>query len=334
MFCDFTKKYINYFLENKYNLDDNNSLVLLLNNEKNNILKFIENNKIKINYNKNGSNNYNSKIVKYTNNFFVDTDNVLNELNFLNETIVIEWNTNKIIVKTNIVDDILIHKINIIIYIIEYLGTCNYLEIILILTDLKKHKPSTENEIVGPKHVNSGYCRHFKSNSKKTIYIWRYEEFEKVTFHEVIHALNLDKRDNITQPIIISKYHNYFEAITDFYAIIYHIIYLSLITNITPKLLLEIELGFIRNQAINVHNILKLNLNELQFIKINQGSNVFSYYIIKYLLFKYLLEINNIKTYLKKIKLNDLLKNVMKIKFKDYSYNNIKSLRMTLFQLK
>ena len=332
MFCDFTKKYINYFLENKYNLDDNNSLVLLLNNEKNNILKFIENNKIKINYNKNGSNTYNSKIMKYTNTFFVDTDNVLNELKFLNETIVIEWNTNKIIVKTNIVDDILIHKINIIIYIIEYLGTCNYLEIILILTDFKKYKPSTKNDIIGPKHVNSGYCQH--SNSKKTIYIWRYEEFEKVTFHEVIRALNLDKRDDITQSIIISEYHNYFEAITDFYAIIYHIIYLSLITKIKPKLLLEIELGFIRNQALNVHNILKLNLNEFRLIKINQGSNVFSYYIIKYLLFKYLLKINNIKTYLKNIKLNDLLKNVMKNKFKNYLYNKIKSLRMTLFQLK
>lgn len=250
----------------------------------------------------------------------------------LNETIVIKWNTNKIIVKTNIVNDILINKINIIIYIIEYLGNPKYLEIILILTDLKKHKPTRENDIVGPKHVNSGYCQHYEE--KQTIFIWRYEEFEKVTFHEVIHALNLDKREDITQPIIISEYHNYFEAITDFYAIIYHIIYLSLITNITPKLLLEIELGFIRNQALNVHNILKLNLNELQSIKINQGSSVFSYYIIKYLLFKYLLKINNIKKYLRDIKFNDLLENIMKIKFKNYSYNNIKSLRMTLFQLK
>ena len=333
MFSSFTKKYFDYFLKNKYNLDDNNILVLLLNSEKEKIFDFIKNTKLNINVDVDYSIN---NILKYCKSYFVDK-NINLELKDLNQTILVSWNNyinnykNKIIIKTeNINIEILLLKIKIIIYMIEYLGNNKNLNIILILSKLKKHAPN-RNEIINVEHINSGY------SYDNTIVIWRYEEFEKVFFHEIIHVLRLDKREDNTDEIINTEFHNYFEAITDFYAIIYHIIYLSLITNINPKLFLEIELGFIKNQAMNITSILDLNdfsFNEKMIVK--QKSSAFSYYIIKYLLFEYIIKLNikNLLSYLKQINYNILLNNIINNKFIKYNYYNIKSLRMTLFQLK
>ena len=85
----------------------------------------------------------------------------------------------------------------------------------------------------------------------------------------------------------------------------------------------------------NIFNLTEWNINE-SILNIKQNSNGFSYYIIKYLLFEYILKLDNINIleYLKKINYNLLLKNIMKFKFINLKYNNIESLRMTLFQLK
>jgi hypothetical protein len=341
MFSNFTKKHYKYFLINKYNLNNNNCLVLLLNNEKKNINNFFKNSKIDISYE---SNNYawtQDLIIKFTKMYFVDPK-VIEKLKDLNKTVIIKWKTNTIILRINDSNDkfnLILLKINVMIHIIEYIGnnlsdvSFNNLMIILILTDLEKIEPNI-NEIINVKHINSGFTEH---NLNKTIYIWRYEEFEKVLFHEIIHVLNLDKSEDKTIKIINSRFHNYFEAITDFYAILYHIIYISLITNIKPKLILEIELAFIKNQAMKMNNIFKLkDWDKNSNLNINQYSNGFSYYILKYLVFEYILELNekDLLIYLKKINYNIFLKNILKKKFINYNYNNIKSLRMTLFQLK
>ena len=91
MFSDFTKKYFDYFLKNKYNLDDNNILVLLLINEKKKIIDFIKNTKLNIDVDY----TYNiSNILKYCNSYFVDK-NINLELKYLNQTILVSWNNYK-----------------------------------------------------------------------------------------------------------------------------------------------------------------------------------------------------------------------------------------------
>ena len=328
MFCNFTKLYINYFIKKKYNLDYNNPLLLFLINEKHNILNFIQNTNIKIKY----EYNFDCNIDKYINSYFVDSKNVNIQLKYMQDKILIMWNKNKIILKINKITNILLVKIKLLIYILEYLrNNNNKINIIMILTPLIKKEPVT-NEIINVKHINSGYS--YDNN----IFIWRYEEFEKVFLHELIHVFKLDKRNHHVHNIITSQFHNYFEALTDFYAIIYHIIYLSFITNINVKLLLEIELGFIRNQAFKISNILNINITNCTLnINVNQKSSAFSYYILKYFLFEYFLKFNNkdLKKYLKKINYNILLNNIFNIKIiNSNNNNNFSSLRMTLLQLK
>jgi hypothetical protein len=327
MFCHFTKLYLNYFIKKKYNLDDNNSLLLLIINERSNIFNFMKNTNIKIVY----KYNFDYNINKYIKSYFVDVNSVNTQLKYMKNKILIKWNNNKIVLIIDKITDILLYKIKLLIYILEYLRNNNdKINIILILTKLKKYKP-INNEIIDVKHINSGYS--YNNN----IFIWRYEEFEKVLLHEIIHVFKLDKRDDIVNNIINSDFHNYFEALTDFYAIIYHIIYLSLITNINIKLLLEIELEFIKNQALKMIDILDIVIfNNISNINVNQKTSAYSYYILKYLLFEYILKLNNnnLKKYLKKINYNLLLNNVLKIKIINSSYNNFESLRMTLFQLK
>jgi hypothetical protein len=99
----------------------------------------------------------------------------------------------------------------------------------------------------------------------RLIFIWREEEFEKVCFHEVIHFVNNDHRhEHIDIKSNIEGPTSYFEAITDFKAIILNIIYLSIITKI--KILFTFEYYFIRNK---------------------QNTPAYSYFVLKYFIFKY-----------------------------------------------
>ena len=63
----------------------------------------------------------------------------------------------------------------------------NELDIYLVLTDLKKLFPDKET-IIGIKHVNTGYTDF----NRNIIFIWRYEEFEKVLIHEIQHYYGCD----------------------------------------------------------------------------------------------------------------------------------------------
>jgi hypothetical protein len=327
MFCNFTKLYINHFIKNKYNLIDNNNLLLSLINKKEDILNFINNTNINITY------NYNIKydISKYLKSYFIDYENVKLQINDLKKNILIKWNNNKIYILSKEINKKLLLKIKLCIYILEYLRNNNKnIKIILLLTDLIKYSP-INNEIIDVKHINSGYSYDNK------IVIWRYEEFEKVLLHEIIHVLNLDKRDTHVDNIINTKFHNYFEALTDFYAILYHIIYISLITNTNLKLLLEIELSFIKNQAFKMASILNFNISNFKYnINIKQNTSAFSYFILKYLLFEYIIQLSekDIFKYLNNINYNLLLNNIKNIKIKKYNYKIFTSLRMTLLQLK
>ena len=130
----------------------------------------------------------------------------------------------------------------------------------------------------------------------------------------------------------IDNYHNYHEVITDYYGIIYHLIYLSLITNKSIKLLLEIEISFIKNQCMLINDYLNLkSWNKKLPKQIIQKTSAFSYYILKYMLFNYLITNNIILN--NDINLTELFNKLINIGLKSDNYLKIDSTRMTLFQL-
>jgi len=334
IFTNYTKNNLSKFIDNREILDNKNSLLVSLYNKKNIIINFINNIIINIKIN----NNYQFEYKKYCNSRFVDKK-IIN-LQFI-YSLLIEWNNNnKIIIKTNVKNiKSIILKIKILIYLIEYIKSISInsdksVFIILILSNLKKIYP-IKKKIITSKNVNSGYT-DFTNN---VIFIWRYEEFEKVLFHEIIHFCKLDKSTHYISNIINTdnNSHNYFEAITDLYAILYHIIYISIITKIELKILLELEISYIKNQAMKLNNFFNLqNWKNKPNKYINQNTSAFSYYILKYLLFEYLLTLQDcdIYKYLNDINYNDLLNKILNKPFNQKEFINLDSMKMTLLQLK
>ena len=323
----FTKENLKLFNKYKYSLNKDNTLLEYLKNERSNIINIIGKKPISISISK--LDKYDD-IYKYVKSNFVDRENLLKDMKSLNIIYQIKWNDNMIIINTeNEID--LNNRIKIIVYIIEYLKekTQNYknVKIYLVLSRLEKLFPK-DNKVMGVRNANSGY----NDSRNDIIFIWRKEEFEKVLFHELIHNFDLDKRNDHVHDIINTEGpHLYFEAITDFQGIIYHIIYLSIMTQRKIKNLLEYELGFIRNQAMNLNDIWELGeWKKSPKIMIEQKTAAFSYYILKYLIFEYFLNNN--------INLSDdykiILNNVLKNGFIIVPFIKMESSRMTLLQLK
>ena len=129
---------------------------------------------------------------------------------------------------------------------------------------------------------------------------------------------------------IIGMKERYYEAYTDFIAIIYHLIYLSLVTCVKIKSLLTLEYTFIENQAQQLNKY--FNLGEWTIVPLNpiiQQTSVFSYYILKYMIFKYMQ--NNDFSQLEDYK--KVLFNILNSGFKITNHIKTKNLRMTLLQL-
>jgi len=252
-------------------------------------------------------------------------------LNNLDHNIYIKWKNNTIYIKC------LKSKFNKFINRLQiFLKVCTFIQenssqninLYLLLSHHKKYVDY--NKIIEPKHVNSGYTNLLS----RDVCIWREEEFEKVTFHELIHLFDKDHRHesiNFNCDLNNLTHDLYYEAITDFKAIIINIIYVSLITRFQINLLLKYEYNFIYNQAKLIYN----NLKNVQ----KQNTAAYSYFILKYFIFKYFIE----EDYDQEL-LNDILdnnKNYDKLinKIKYYSLNestnfvDFKSARMTLIEL-
>jgi hypothetical protein len=350
---EFTLNNIKLFEKVKININNNNVLLHFLKMERSRINSFIEKNKnmyIELKLLKKNNNIYN-KIKLYSDVDWVDITNVLDDLSNLPNIYKFTWKTpHDNINNIDNIDNIMyiqttdeqinkiVKRIKILIFINEYIkyktnNTNKISTIFLVLTNLKRFFPN-KNELIRVNHVNGGYSNSYK----KIIFVWRYEEFEKVLLHEIIHYFNMDNRDIIINTKLkINGPHSYYEAITDFWAIIYHLIYLSLIKKVAIKNLLELELTFIKNQAMILNDYFKLgNWDNIENISIEQSTPAFSYYILKYLLFEYFL-INDLNKYindLNKIKKYDkIIKEIIKIGFIKQTYINIKSSRMSLLQL-
>jgi len=239
---------------------------------------------------------------------------------YLDYEINIKWNNNNIYLKTTKEKFNKIKKrLIIFIKMINYLqqNTNTNVNIYLVLSNLKK---IVNNDIIDVDNINSGYT----DIMEKYIFIWREEEFEKVTFHELLHLFNKDHRleDNS------NKY--YYEAITDFKAIIYNCIYVSILTKIKIKVIIDLEYKFIYNQAIMINN-------NLEFNNYKEKSHAYSYFILKYFIFTYFYnkDFNSIlfdDIFNKNNNLNKLINNIQKKKL-NKSFINTNSARMTLFEL-
>jgi len=327
-FDEFTKKYVKSFFDKR----DKEIKFDFINKEKNDILsKFDKNIQFKIEL-------FNVKVEKIRKLF--DTEWVyteaINNLNTLTANYKITWKHNVMHtiyfkgteLKFKEFKQRLVTLINILNYLYDKKNTRkdNAISMYLILTPLKKTLENTE--VIGPRNINSGYT-DFITNE---ILCWREEEFEKVIFHEMIHYMNLDVRnmafDDKDLPHEIDGYKSYFEAFTDFWGILYHIIYISIILKKSPNSLLQIEFEFIKNQANLMNKFFDLgDWTTKKYLK--QKSPAFTYFILKYLLFKRIIYSNDISLLDKP---RELLSELMSQKFDVKDFINLPP-RMSLLQL-
>ena len=333
-FDDFTNKYLKMFMEKRSKI-----IFPKLKKMRSDINNYIKNNKIKFKIEE-----YvipEKKLLK-----LIDTEwvykEVINSIEDLKANYKISWSYKEfnhcIIIKSTESKfnsfkerlDKLLHIIN---YIYDLKKTTEEREIhmYLLLSPLKKI--IEKDEIICPKNINSGYT-DFTTNE---IFIWREEEFEKVIFHELIHYMDLDVRnmafDDEDIPIIINGPKSYYEAFTDLHGILYYLVYLSIVTEKSVNSLFQIEYEFIKNQANNLNNIFKLedwNNENKEKKTIKQSSPAFTYFIIKHLIIKKIVEDNDL-TLLNNPK--ELIKKIFKTGFTSESFIDIKSSRMTLIQM-
>jgi hypothetical protein len=338
----FTLDNMNCIKSTLYNLSNDSKLLISIKSERDKIKKFMKENLILVTVKKleqNDSSKLEKKIIGYANPNWVDKKSLMENFPTLDESYLITWfsvkNSNKInkihIKCNNKKIKSLLDRINLIIYFLEYIRMKSddqdlEMDIYMVLSDLVKIFPEN-NKTMGIKNANTGYTDF----QKNIIFIWRYEEYVKVLFHEAIHYFDLDKNDhNVDKIADIDGPHIYNEAITDVLGIYYHIIFLSLVTRVKIKTLLELELSFIRNQAMTLNDYLGLgNWKGKPKKVIKQSTAAFSYYILKYLIFEWLIDHNleEAKDY------NELLQKSLAQGFIVKPYNKIKSSRMSLLQL-
>ena len=124
--------------------------------------------------------------------------------------------------------------------IIKIISSDKKINALLFLTELKKWP--TRNEMI-PNSVNSGYTYIVG----KKIVIFRYEEWEKLFIHEAIHSFNLDQY-KLSENKYFVKY-NMFEAITEFWTVLLHTIYISNMIKVSWKKILLNEYKFMYIQS-------------------------------------------------------------------------------------
>lgn len=166
------------------------------------------------------------------------------------------------------------------------------LNIAFYLLDYPKSLPENWMEtllIPGKHHVNSGMC--LVSNHSATIHIWRKQEIMKVFIHEMIHALSLDliPSTNSVNNHYLKKYSDQLtniqirEAYTETWAEIINCFLISQVYKNSPQKfynMLHIEYIFSNIQFIKMKYLLDNKKN------INKYTKCFSYYILKYEIYK------------------------------------------------
>lgn len=151
-----------------------------------------------------------------------------------------------------------------------------------------------DNDYFDAKAVNGGYTT-FGMNRK--MIVWRQEDGIKVFIHELIHYFDIDTNfrqyldinifiDKPYKPITTNK-DLAFEAFTDFYAINFYMVYLSLIEkNYLIDFLLynfNKQYNYSLKQAFKIIKYSKIGEGKL----VKNNTNVYSYYLLKIYLMIY-----------------------------------------------
>jgi hypothetical protein len=323
MWSEFTKNNFKFLTKSLFS---SNSLVDELKKIRTNIIKLPD-----VEYTIKEINISNNKLVELTSSPWVIPN--LN-YNYLTYEVNITWNNNdNLYIKTtkNKFDKFK-KRLPIFLKIINFIKDDNInINIYLILTNLTKYLEL--NKVISPKHINTGYTNIITNE----IFLWREEEFEKVTFHELIHLFSKDHMDeSIELSVEIDGPESFYEAITDFKGILFNVIYLSLITRKKIQSILNYEYSFIYNQAKKINHYLNTCKKNTTII---QKSPAYSYFILKYFIFKYFLEnpfnyelFKNI--FYESNNYNTLIKLIKNYKINDSHFYDFNSARMTLFELK
>lgn len=252
-------------------------------------------------------------------------------LNNLDYEVIVSWENNNLYFKTTVEKFNKIKKrLPILIKMMNYIKLQSKkqtpITIYYVLSDLKKQLE--KDTIIAPKHINSGYTDLLTND----IFIWREEEFEKITFHELIHLFHQDHtNERISLPVKINGPKSFYESVTDFKAIIYNIIYNSLVMNIKIEIILKNEVNFINNQA-------KMILNHLNTTNCTQKSPAYAYYIFKCKIFNYFTSDNFDEElfndiFVKNINFNKLVKLIKDDKINETHFIDYNTARMSLYEM-
>lgn len=121
------------------------------------------------------------------------------------------------------------------IFFLFYLEKSPEINLTLWLSEKKKKlKYARNHRYIGPKEINSG-CTSFTQNSRQ-VSIWRKEELEKVTLHELIHSLDLEDRMNTLD--LENFIYQYFDIRRDLNKLTIFESYVEIMANLLNVLLL------------------------------------------------------------------------------------------------
>lgn len=274
----------------KYNLIPKQDLEDYLSKDNLNLYDITRKNKdalIQINTFINNQNNVKKRMYKliYDNNFL--PINCLQWIELNNQYI---YTKNKIhIVDNKEIDHELIkHVHKIIKWIASLTNQSPDIEVWIFLCPHKKLFPNIRGKPLGRNEVNSGVT--MLSPRESWIQIFRKEEVLKVLIHELLHYYELeirDEADSIQKELGINFLLN--EAYNELFAIYCHTLYYANYKKLDFNECLNKEIKYSENMFNKIIKYYKIN-NWSDFFKDSyiQYSNVFSYYVLKYLLMEHL----------------------------------------------
>ena len=203
---------------------------------------------------------------------------------------------------------------------------------IIITIALTTQKRIITTPVIGTINTNGG------QTDLISIEIFRKEEVIKVLMHELCHFYELDCGNiNKNQEIIMNNFNiktpNFLsvqEAFTEYLAMIHHIALISYYTNQSILLIYHYEKIFSLFQICKILNHYKFKkFEDLYKNQMIQGTNVFSYYIIKFFILYKMdnkCSIKNLKQILDDSEIIKIINENMMCKFDN-------NLRLTLFEL-
>ena len=234
------------------------------------------------------------------------------KITFENNTIIYSTINKKNVMK---VPSIIIHLLTIIKSLkILFNRTYENQMLVFFETLLKKNLPKkksskTQNIMsLGPNEINSGLT-YVENIHNGKIVLFRKEEILKVLIHELIHSNRIDNiliKNNLNidlNKLFCSNYNILLhEAVTETLATIIHTFYINILLlnkSLDKSIMYEIYYSnYISSKIMNYYKITSIKdiikNNNICNTEFSQETNIFSYYILKNILLKNMMEFGNI----------------------------------------